>query len=554
VRVGGVRAAGAAVVAAAVAATVVSARHAPAELAPPAQRLRVVAVPGLGLDALPALAARGAVGMVVPGAGPRTSQREALAAIASGEVRNSLRRGGGTTRRLVRVELAAEPPTEGRVVVVGVPVGGRQRNDRRYPVAVVAPGYGGLLTSRSTRIVGLVSAADIAPTALGRPGRLAGRPSADPVAALARLDRRIRDNGVARPLAMSLLCAAVILLARFRPPAALGALVAGLAGNLGLGLAGTSGVAAVAAAGVAAAACAAIAGRRRWSRLVQGAVAAGVVGAYAVALWLAPAAVALSPLGPTQNSRFYGLSNLLETALVAPVVVAAAALVGAAGWVGLAVAAVTAVPVFALRALGADGGGAAVCGVALSAVAVEVRRLPRRALLVAVPASAVLAVGLVRLDALAGGTSHLTRALDRGIGAELVERVALSAARLTTGPAPAVITAAAVVVLVLLHRATVRRVSDRAIRAPAAATALAVAASLVVNDSPPEVAVLGVVGYLAIAVSLWPQAAGGSTSARATAAGERTIARRKGPAAAARTSVVPPGPGATQTRPASTAQ
>ena len=70
------------------------------------------------------------------------------------------------------------------------------RTRSRYPIAIVGGGYHGILTSRSTRIRGLVSIADIAPTASRA---RAGRPSADPLERrrptppphLAQLDRRM---------------------------------------------------------------------------------------------------------------------------------------------------------------------------------------------------------------------------------------------------------------------------------------------------------------------------------------------------------------------------
>jgi hypothetical protein len=519
----------------------------------PARPLRVVAVPGLGAEALADLARRGAVGLVVPGAGPTTSGRAAVTAIATGRVRNSLRGEGRPARRLVRVETATRPPAGDGLVVVGVPSGGRQRNDRRYPVAVIAPGYRGLLTSRATRIPGLVAAGDVAPTALGRPGRLGSRPSDDPVVALARLDRRIRDNGRARPLAMALLAASVVLCAWRRPGAALPALLAALVANLALGLAGTSRLAAVGAVMATAALVAAVLPWGRW-RGGMGPVGALVVAGYGAALALAPAAVALSPLGPTQNSRFYGLSNLLETALLVPVIAAAVAAVRAAGWAGLTGVAALSLPTFLVSGLGADGGGAAVLAVALPVAAVEARRLPRRLLLLAVPAVALVGVGLVHLDARAGGTSHLTRALGRGLAGELAGRVELSVARLASGWHVAALTAGAVVALAVLHRRTVRDVPQRTARAAPCAMAAAVAASLVVNDSPPEVAVLGVVGYLALAAWSGRQRAGGANSARATADHEPGAASRNRPGSLATRRVVPSGPGATHTRPSSTVQ
>ena len=128
----------------------------------------------------------GAVGLVVPDAGPRTSEARARAALLCGEVVNSLRgRIATCPRPLVRLV----DPGSARIVVQ-LPQGGLQPNDRRYPI--VLRGAQGLLTSDSTRIPGLVSIADIAQ------GRLRVVPSADPAAYLLRLDERIQENSRVR--------------------------------------------------------------------------------------------------------------------------------------------------------------------------------------------------------------------------------------------------------------------------------------------------------------------------------------------------------------------
>ena len=58
-----------------------------------ATTFRVVVVRGLELADLTALADKGAVGLLVPGAGQKTSADLARAALVRGEVRNSLRDG-----------------------------------------------------------------------------------------------------------------------------------------------------------------------------------------------------------------------------------------------------------------------------------------------------------------------------------------------------------------------------------------------------------------------------------------------------------------------------
>jgi hypothetical protein len=124
----------------------------------------VVVVPGLQAHDLRTLAPRGAVGLLVPGAGPETSARAARVMLAQGVIRNSLRGAPPPGPVRIRVEQSQSIPTGGRFIVLGLPQGGAQLNNRRYGIAVVAPGYRGLLTSPNTRIPGLVTIADVAPT------------------------------------------------------------------------------------------------------------------------------------------------------------------------------------------------------------------------------------------------------------------------------------------------------------------------------------------------------------------------------------------------------
>ncbi|MGH3038983.1 MAG: hypothetical protein ACRDLZ_06180, partial [Gaiellaceae bacterium] len=128
----------------------------------------VIVVPGLTLDDLEAVQDLGAVGLLNPGAGPETSADLAEASLVRGEVQNSLRGGIPPGPALLSPSRGELGSAAGPAIYLGLPEGGRQPNDRRYPVLVVGPGYEGLLTSESTRIPGLVSVADVAPTALGR--------------------------------------------------------------------------------------------------------------------------------------------------------------------------------------------------------------------------------------------------------------------------------------------------------------------------------------------------------------------------------------------------
>jgi hypothetical protein len=115
---------------------------------------------------------------------------------------------------------------------------------------------------------------------------------------------------------------------------------------------------------------------------------------------------------------------------------------------------------------------------------------------------------LVALDAATGGSSHVTRALEGGPGglaSDLADRIGLSFARLAANPVVAVIVALGVVVLALLVVRTLRADSALADRAGPLAVAAAVAVSLVVNDSPNDVVLGGLVGYLAVEGGMLPR-------------------------------------------------
>ena len=105
-----------------------------------------------------------------------------------------------------------------------------------------------------------------------------------------------------------------------------------------------------------------------------GFILVGVVLAYLVALGLDGASVALSPLGPTQNSRFYGVSNLLETLLLVPALAGAALLTRRFGWPAFAGVALVTLLAVAGDRFGADGGGAIVLGVGLRGARRRARR------------------------------------------------------------------------------------------------------------------------------------------------------------------------------------
>jgi hypothetical protein len=465
------------------------------------QELRVVAVPGLELGDLSALGEDAAVGLVVPGAGPRVSEQAAFAALERGAVRNSLRGGlpGGPV--LIDVETASSlPPLGDRTIVLGIPRGGNQPNDRRYPIAVIAPGFSGLLGSDSTRIAGIVSIADVASTALGENG-MSSTPSADPVATLRELDDRIEANGRSRPIAALIAGAGILLLAFVFPRAALLAFATAVLANLLLGLADASSlwlvcvVMGIAVVGVAPAL--ALATRRP---LAIASVLVLAILAYLATLGLDGAAAALSPLGPTQNSRFYGLSNLLSAMLLVPALAGAALLRAALGWLPAVLLAAASLVTVAGSRFGADGGTAIVLCVAYGFLAVELAEARRRTVVAAVAVAAAAVVALVAIDALSGSSSHLTDAVGGGPSSfldDLRDRIVLSWERATEHWYLALLVAVAAVVLLLLALRLAAAGLPRAVRALPLSLAVAVAASLLVNDSPLDVVAMGLVGFLA---------------------------------------------------------
>jgi hypothetical protein len=465
------------------------------------QAYRVIVVPGLELADLEALQASGAVGLLVPGAGPRVSEASALAALERGKVRNSLRGGLPDGPPLIDVETASGLPTSGPAIVLGLPAGGDQPNDRRYPIAVLGHGFAGLLTSPSTHLLGIVSIADVAPTALGEADGLSSRPEAGAVHELTGLDGRIDDNRRARPVAALLAGVLILALAAVAPRAALLGFAALLAANLVLGAAGVSTpwiVLPVVALAVGAGAPLLAAVAR--SPLAVGCVFAAIVVGYLVALGVDGTAVALSPIGPSQNSRFYGLSNLLSAVLLVPALAGAALLRAERGWTPALLVVAAALVAIAGSRFGADGGTAVVLVAAYAFLGVELAGARRRAVAAAAAVIAAAVAALVALDAATGASSHLTDAVGGGPGgfaADLRDRVVLSWERATEHWYLTVLVATGAVVLALLAARLVLLGVPRAQRALPLALALATGVSLVVNDSPLDVVAIGLVGYVA---------------------------------------------------------
>jgi hypothetical protein len=245
--------------------------------------------------------------------------------------------------------------------------------------------------------------------------------------------------------------------------------------------------------------------------LALGLFLAGIVAAYLLALGIDGTTVALSPFGPTQNSRYFGLSNLLETMLLVPALAGGALLFTALGWAAFAGTALVAFVAVAGNRFGADGGGAIVLAAGFAILAVLLAGGSRRALALAVGASLALALGLIGLDAATGGSSHVTSALEDGpvgLGGDLVERIELSWERATSSWWTGLFVLALFAAFAFLVVRILRRPEPLADLAVPLSLAAAIAVSMVVNDSPTDVLLVGTTGLAAAMAGMlrgpWP--------------------------------------------------
>jgi len=461
----------------------------------------VVLVEGMSPAQLHSLARRGAVGLLVPGSGSLTDRRSALASLVRGADVNPYIRGRIAGRPVLSVVHRDAPPLRPYTIVVALPPGGRLRsNDRRFPIAVLGGGFHGILTSPTTRIPGLVSIVDVAPTALGRArGALSSLRSTTPIADLHRLDGRIHANNRLKLPTLIIVACALLLLAAVRPRVGVPAVLAALATSLVAGAANVTSeplLVAMVVVGTLGGGLALARACRSEGRLLVAILA--VMAAYLVLLVLHPDWVAITPLGPTQNSRFWGIGNQLETLLLAPVLVGAAIAGRRWGVPGFAAFAVLSLVLVTDNRLGSDGGGAMVFGVALAFVGARVLRIGARGFAVLLACFGALALGIVLLDLGSPGPDHLRSAFAHGVPGLLA--VAANRVPLAYAPAlrqwvilvPVALSFAAAFALAL--RLSRRRGADLVLGA-----GLAILASLLVNDSAPYELTAGVAVLAALA-------------------------------------------------------
>jgi hypothetical protein len=391
--------------------------------------------------------------------------------------------------------------------------GPEEHNVKRYRIGIVGDGYHGLLLSDRTKVPGLVSLYDIEPTvdalARGEKPPVTSRADSDPERTLRELDRRLTEahdsRGLASYVVFGLGALFVLLTILLRSelwgraallvgPVALASALALSA--LDIARPRSVGLALLVLVGLGATALAAI----TRPTVALAAALLSIFAVYALVLTVSPETSSLAAYGPHPDGgvRFYGISNQVETLLLVPGLLGAA-LLGAA-W--LPVVAVLVLIVVGATGLGADGGGVLVFAAGYLFLWLRLRRAPLTGRNLVLAAGAVIVAGLVLvgLDAALGGSSHVTRTLGDGPGAlagELAHRWHVSLDGYVSSWQATVIISASLAVLAWIGL--------RRPRYPVVdAVLVALAVSLLVNDSPRDVAAYGAISCAAL--RFWEEA------------------------------------------------
>jgi hypothetical protein len=454
---------------------------------PVGEHLHVFVVDRMSNATFAMLARRGAVGLLRPGYGPTTNRRRAIAELVRGTETNARLGGVPKGKPLININKAEAYPGCHSCIVLQLPPRGRPTsNDRLYRIAVIGQGFHGLLTSPTTHIPGLVSIVDIAPTDLGgHPATsLAWTPSSDGVGQLSRLDHAIGSNNRLKFPVLFILAGVLLALALLGLRAAVTAVPAALLVNLALGIGEVSNEVLICAAISAGTALVAFELARLFrtdSALL--ALYGGVVALYAYVMVTRPQWQAVNPLGPTQNSRFWGIGNQVETLLLAPLLAGAFLARRRFGILGFVVFGVFGLVVMTDNRLGADGGGAIALGVALAVLGTRLFRLGVRGFVGLLASAACAVLWIVSRGLAQPGPNHLRSAFaDHGAGllSSLESRVPLSYL-------PALhaweLVVPLLVVLGVAFGLAWRAASQRSTRDVLLAFGVAIVTSLLVNDS-----------------------------------------------------------------------
>ena len=457
-----------------------------ARLSPTGAPFQVIVVDQISDGTFALLAERGAVGLLRPGYGPTTNRRRALAELVRGVEVNARLGGVPGGDPLVDASKAIVYPNCGMCIVLVLPPrGAPMANDRLYRIAVIGRGFHGLLTSPTTRIPGLVSIVDVAPTALNHHyGGMSSVPAAGAVADLSRLGAQIHGEDRLKYAGVFIVAGIVILFALLGWSAARTAIPAALLANLVLGALQVTNEVAICAIFTAATALGAL-----WlARVCRDSLAllsliTAVLLVYMLLFVTRPEWAAITPLGPDQNLRFWGIGDQIATLLLAPLLTGAVIARQRFGWLGFAAFSLLGLLVMTDNRLGANGGGAIGLGLALSLLGI---RLSRRGLLAfagASAAAAAIVLAIVRHGLASPGPNHLRSAFGHGVGGLL--RVAANRVPLVYTPAlhdwP--LTLPLALLLVVSGALAFRVTRARAGRDLLLALAAGLFASLIVNDA-----------------------------------------------------------------------
>jgi len=457
---------------------------------PPSATFQVIVVDHISDRAFAALARRGAVGLLRPGVGEVTNRRLSLAELVRGhEIKpdhlNALGRNPLIGVDTTEVSHIAECH---KCIVLELPTkrGGWVANAQLYRIAVVGYGYHGLLTSPRTRIPGLVSVFDVLPTTL--PGRqttsLSWTPAQNSVERVDALNRQIGANDRLKLAALFILAGLLLLLTLLRLRVAVTAVPAALLVNLLLGVTEVSNeVVLCAAMLVGTVLLAFLLSRFCRSDDALLLLFGGVVALYAATMVVRPEWQAINPFGPTQNQRFWGIGNQVETLMLAPLLAGAVIAQRRFGLLGFALFGVFGLVVLTDNRLGADGGGAITLGVALAVLGWRLFRFRVRGFVTLLASAALLVLWVVSRGLTQSGPNHLRHAfLGDGSGFVAVVKSLVPLSYL-----PALHEWTIVVPLLLICAATFvvarRRTTNPATRDLLLALGIAIATSLLVNDS-----------------------------------------------------------------------
>ena len=389
-----------------------------ARVLPLGAQFRVVVLDRISDATFALLAQRGAVGLVRPGYGPTTNRRRALAELVRGTEVNARLGGVPNGKPLIDASKARVFPNCNMCIVLQLPPrSAPTANDRLYRIAVIGRGFHGLLTSPTTRIPGLVSVVDVAPTALGHVlGGMKWVPARNSIADVASLGAQIHGEDRLKYAGVFIATAIVILVALLGWSAARTAIPAALLANLVLGAMDVTNEVAIVTVFTAATLLGTLCLARvcRDDLALLGLIVLVLV-AYLLVFAKRPDWAAVTPLGPDQNLRFWGIGDQIATLLLAPLLMGAVIARQRLGWFGFAAFSFLGLFVMTDNRLGANGGGAIGLGLGLALLGARLSRRGLIALIGAVAASAVIVLAIVQHGLTSPGPNHLRSAFGNGI-------------------------------------------------------------------------------------------------------------------------------------------